>query len=278
MRAWKRLYAEGVRCAVIARAYDTTMQAVWQLVTGKRRGHVNVPKPRPAVAGPVYRGAAWAKSRFYVRPVGAPRLRRAQHPLLHRGRHAAASSARFQPQALPACPSAVPAPPLAPLPLLARRRAGPASGTASVAGPGVPCAPGAKPYRPASDCRALVRPCGRGGGQLPVFLPVPRALQSALLRCSRPRPVACCSGSAGCCSANALARSGERLLRRTPAAAPASGSACAVAAVPVRPGRSAGRPGDRYCLPGVSWNFCDQACWAFSMRQLLVAVRMSHNW
>jgi hypothetical protein len=40
VRAWKRLYAEGVRCAVIARAYDTTTQAVWQIVTGRRRGHV----------------------------------------------------------------------------------------------------------------------------------------------------------------------------------------------------------------------------------------------
>jgi hypothetical protein len=40
VRAWRRLYAEGVRCAVIARAYDTTTQAVWQVVTGKRRGHV----------------------------------------------------------------------------------------------------------------------------------------------------------------------------------------------------------------------------------------------
>jgi hypothetical protein len=40
VRAWRRMYAEGVRCAVIARAYDTTTQAVWQIVTGKRRGHV----------------------------------------------------------------------------------------------------------------------------------------------------------------------------------------------------------------------------------------------
>jgi hypothetical protein len=40
VRAWRRLYTEGVRCAVIARAYETTTQAVWQIVTGKRRRHV----------------------------------------------------------------------------------------------------------------------------------------------------------------------------------------------------------------------------------------------
>ena len=40
VRVWRRLYAEGVRCAVIARAYETTTQAVWQVVTGKKRRHV----------------------------------------------------------------------------------------------------------------------------------------------------------------------------------------------------------------------------------------------